>query len=319
MSGFVAKWTGAGTREPTRDEVDAARQVVDLFATEALLAMDRYERSLPADMPDKARRTADRFAHWWHALELDDVRLDRSGTDAEQLLAKVSDLAIAPDNGRGVNLGDVSGLARREAANNGRRIPAKGIADFRKEFEQTYGGRANEPSHDDTWLAESLTRFARASLLRDVVESGAKVRVSEPLREAADVLVRQGQQLIDDRANLDRNKERASDKSALRRAESRLTTPYLLLCAGIQAATMPLPPAVGIASQLTLGGMYLNNIRQLRREHREAAAVPDPAAQDQVVFDRDDLVGTLNTPPPATRRDLRALRDTTNRRTGPSR
>ncbi|HEY3508477.1 MAG TPA: hypothetical protein VGL36_04925 [Kribbella sp.] len=329
MTGPLAKWTGAGMRaprraeaeqEPSREEVLAAQRVVDLFATEALLALDRYEQSLPADASDKARRTADRFAHWWHKLELDGVRLDRAGTDAEQVLAQVSDLALDPDNEWGVSLEEASGLAASEAAIAGRPVPEKGIADFRKEFEQAYGGHAGEPSND-AWLADSLTRFARASLLRDVVESGAKTRVSGPLRAAADDLVRQGRQLIDDRGKLDRSiGRRPGDKVALRDAEERLTVPYVLLSVGLQAGSAPLPPMVGVASQAVVLGMYLNNLRQVRREHREAAATQvDPAAQDRLLLDRGGLVDTLGTPPPATRRDIRTLRNATERRNGPSR
>ncbi|HWD80320.1 MAG TPA: hypothetical protein VG497_15595, partial [Kribbella sp.] len=145
-------------QEPTRDEEAAARQVVDLFATEALLALDRYEQSFPADTPDKARRTADRLAHWWQRLGLEDVRPDRAGTDAEQILAKAAELSLDPDNEWGVSIEEASAQAISAAAAEGRPLPVKGIEDFRKEFADAYGGRAQEPNWD-AWLAESLVRF----------------------------------------------------------------------------------------------------------------------------------------------------------------
>lgn len=64
---------------PSRDELAAARQVVDLFASEALLALDRYERSFPKSDPASARQAGDRLAYWWQKLELDDLRLDPRG------------------------------------------------------------------------------------------------------------------------------------------------------------------------------------------------------------------------------------------------
>ncbi|GAA3101554.1 hypothetical protein JOF29_003294 [Kribbella aluminosa] len=111
----------AERREPGQDELVAAQQVVDLFATEALRALDRYEQSFPADAPDRARRTADRLAHWWRRLGLDDVRLDRAGTDAEQILAKAAELSLDPDNRWGVSLQEAAGAGR----SRGRREPRR--------------------------------------------------------------------------------------------------------------------------------------------------------------------------------------------------
>ena len=149
----------AERREPTRDELAAAQQVVDLFAAEALLALDRYERSFPAQASDQARRTADRLAYWWRRLDLDDVRLDPEGSDAEQILAAAADLSLDPDNQWGLSLEEASAQAVTRAAMDGRTMPTTTVADLRKEFEDAYGGRADVPARDDEWLGQSLTRL----------------------------------------------------------------------------------------------------------------------------------------------------------------
>jgi hypothetical protein len=304
----------AAATEPTRDEIVAAQQVVDLFATEALLALDRYEQAFPADAPDRERRVADRLAHWWRKLELADVRLDRGGTDAEQILAKAVEVALDRDNEWGLNLEEAAALTTSEASIEGRRVPDRGLADFRKEFLEAYGGRAGEPSYDDTWLAESLTRFARASLLRDVVEAGAKVRASEPLRAAADVLVEQGRQLMDDRLDLARSREKpVSRLSALTRQAS-ASALYTTYAAGVTMIGAPMwanlalkTPALAVLTKASM---------DIWRDHRESVRTRNEPAQAQLRVDRDDMVRTLGVEPPATRRDLRALRKAADRRPG---
>ena len=79
--------------EPSRDELVAAQQVVDMFASEALLALDRFERSFPATATDRERQVADRLTYWWQKLELDEVRPDPRGSDAEQILGAAADLS----------------------------------------------------------------------------------------------------------------------------------------------------------------------------------------------------------------------------------
>ncbi|MET9271809.1 hypothetical protein [Kribbella sp. NPDC003557] len=306
--------------EPVREEVAAARQVVDLFATEALLALDRYQRSLPPDAPDRAQQTADRLAHWWRELDLDDLPLDRAGGDAEQILVKAADLCFDPENREGLDLDEAAALANTEPSMEGREPPTKRIADFRKQFEQAYGGRAGEPANDDTWLAESLTRLARANLLRTVVESGARVRVSEPLRQAADVLVEQGRQLTGDRLDLARSYDRPIDRSEQRAEKGRLTGQYALASLGVNAvSTLTGSPTMTLAAHVPLVAAYIHDFLRLRRDQQEAIATQHDPAQDQLRFDRGDMVNTLGTAPPATRRDLRAVRDAANRRNGPGR
>lgn len=304
-------------REPSRDEQAAAQQVVDLFATEALLALDRYEQSFPADAPDKARRTADRLAHWWQRLGLDDVRPDRAGTDAEQILAKAAELSLNPDNDWGVTIEEASAQAISDAATEGRPLPAKGIEDFRKEFADAYGGRAQEPVRDDTWLAESLVRFRRASVLRDVVAEGAKVRVSQPLRAAADDLVRQGQQLMDSRLDLARRQDAPISRRDLLRRQAANVSALLAWDVGVNLTGAP--SWAEAALKVPAVAVYVKAFSDAWRDHDQAVATRLDPAQAQLRAVRKGLTDALDTQPPATRRDHRALRNAADRRRGPSR
>jgi hypothetical protein len=281
--------------------------VVDLFAGEALLALDRYERSFPADAPDKARRTADRLAYWWRQLELDDVRLDRAGTDSEQILAKAADLSLDPDNKWGVSLQEASALAMSEASIEGRPLPTTSIEDLRKDFTDAYGGSAGEPAQDSAWLAESLTRFGRASVLRDVIAASAKVRVSEPLREAADDLVRQGQQLMDNRLDLARSHERPINRREVFARQARATSAYFAYSLGVNLTGAPL--WADVAMKAPALGLYIKETRDAWRDHAQTVASRHDPAQAQLRSVRTNLVNTLSTPPPTTRRDTKALRN----------
>ncbi|WP_432876388.1 hypothetical protein ACQPYH_26265 [Kribbella sp. CA-245084] len=301
----------AELREPSRDELAAAQQVVDLFAAEALLALDRYERSFPAAATDKPRRTADRLAHWWRRLDVDDVRLDPHGTDAEQILAKAVEMSVDPDNEWGVSLEEASAQAVNQAAIEGRTLPVSSIADLRKQFDDAYGGRADVPSRDDEWLARSLTRFARASVLRDVVAEGAHVRVSGPLREAADDLVRQGQQLMDDRMNLARRQEAPTSRREVLLRQARMTSAFFAytMAVGLTGA----PMWAELAMKVPALAVYAKGTSDAWMDHSNAVATRLDPAQAQLRSVRTGLADGLDTPAPATRRDTRALRNQTPR------
>jgi hypothetical protein len=307
----------AARREPGRDELAAAQQVVDLFATEAVLALDRYEQSFPADAPDKARRTADRLAHWWQRLDLDDVRPDLAGTDAEQILAKAAELSLDPENNWGVSIEEASAQAINDASVEGRPLPAKGIEDFRKEFADAYGGGAQEPARDDTWLAESLVRFRRASVLRDVVAEGARIRVSKPLREAADELVRQGQRLMDGRVDLARRQEAPISRREVFMRQAANTSALLVWDVGVDMTGAPFWAEAAL--KVPAVGVYVKATVEAWRDHDQAVATRLDPAQAELRAVRKDLTDALDTQSPATRRDHRALRDAADRRSGPSR
>ncbi|NIK58709.1 hypothetical protein [Kribbella shirazensis] len=302
--------------EPSRDELAAAQQVVDLFATEALLALDRFERSFPAAATDRERRVADRLAHWWKKLELDDVRLDPAGTDAEQILGAAADLSLDPENDWGTSLEEASAQAVNRAALDGRTMPVTTVADLRRNFDEAYGGQVSVPDRDDEWLAQSLTRFARASVLRDVIAEGAHVRVSEPLREAADELVRQAQQLMDDRRNLARRQEAPIGKRELVMQQINRTS--LLFAYSTGVGLTGAPEWVEWAARVPAVVIYAKAFNGAWRDHDLAVATRLDPAQAQLRSVRADLINNLDGPSPVTRRDARALRNP-NRPTGPGR
>ncbi|NUS00418.1 MAG: hypothetical protein HOV67_34780, partial [Kribbellaceae bacterium] len=291
----------AARQEPSHDELAAAQQVVDLFATEALLALDRYEQSFPADAPDKARRLADRLAHWWQRLELDDVLLHRPDSDAEQILVKAAELSLDPDNDRGVSVEEASAQAINAAAIAGRPLPAKSIQDFRKEFADAYGGRAQEPDWDDTWLAESLVRLRRASVLRDVVAAGSRVRVSAPLREAADDLVRQGQRLMDSRMALARRQEEPVSRREPLLRSARDAAALLAWDVTVNLTGAPLWADVALKAPAL--AVYVKSVTDAWRDHDHSVATRLHPAQAQLRAVRKNLTDTLDTQSPASRRD----------------
>jgi hypothetical protein len=312
----MTPWTSRTPRayrgEPTRDELAAAQQVVDLFASEALLALDRFERSFPVGATGRERQVADRLAHWWQKLELDDVRLDPEGTDAEQILGTAADLALDPENDWGVSLEEASAQAVNRAAMDGRTLPLTTVADLRRNFDEAYGGRVDVPERDDEWLAQSLTRFARASVLRDVVAEGAHVRVSEPLRAAADELVRQGQQLMDDRRQLDVQQAVPAKGSFM--AHTRNFAGFWAYSTAVGMTGAPFWAQV--AMNTPASALFLASWHEQRRQQKAFERRLDPA-QAQLRSVRTDLISNLDTPTPTTRRDIRSLRPT--RPTGPTR
>lgn len=319
---------GSGRRreaagEPGRDELAAAQQVVDMFAAESLLALDRYEQSFPADVTDRARQTADRFAYWWRKLRMDDVRLGEGGSDAEQILATAAELSFDPKNEWGLSIEEATAQANNTAALDGRPPLTKGIADFRRDFEDAYGGQASTPSRADEWLAQSLTRLARAAVLRDVIARGAQVEVSQPLRAAADEMVRQGQRLTDDRRDLAAQQEAAEsaqsapvDRRGLYGRQVGLTLMYAGYSAGVDLTGAPL------WAQIALKAPAVAALIDATRKNWDAHHPADPAgldpAQAELRSVRTDLINNLDRPNPTTRRDARTLR-TLNHPTGPSR
>jgi hypothetical protein len=283
-----------------------ARQVVDMFATEALLALDRYGKSLPAGAPDGPQQTADRFAHWWRRLRLDDAWRGAGGTDAEQILAKAAELALDPGNDAGLSAEEAAAQANSVAAYKGRPMPLKAIADFRRDFAAAYGGKADLPEPEQ-WLVQSLTRLARASVLRDVVARGAQVQLSQPLRDAADDLARQGRELMDARRELGvRQQAQAGRESEARRG---IWTVAGCVAYSLGVTATGAPPLAQLAMIAPALAVTVSETAK-SWDALQAPAGPglDPA-QAELRSVRTDLVNTLSTPPPTTRRDTKALRN----------
>ncbi|TCC30119.1 hypothetical protein [Kribbella speibonae] len=299
--------------EPSRDELVAAQQVVDMFASEALLALDRFERSFPATATDRERQVADRLAYWWQKLELDEVRPDPRGSDAEQILGAAADLSRDPENQWGVSIEYASAYAANLAVMEGRMSPVTTVADLRTRFEEAYGGQASEPERADDWLGQSLTRLGRASVLRDVIAEGARVGASEALHEAADELVRQGQRLMDDRRELAVQQEVQPENQGVRWHARNFAA------AAAYGWTMTAADSVVTYAAMNLAtGFYAVSVWNERRDQRTAFEHRLDPAQAQLRSVRTDLINNLDEVGAVTRRNAGALRNS-NRPTGPSR
>ncbi|TDD61178.1 hypothetical protein E1263_08300 [Kribbella antibiotica] len=257
---------------PRDEEVVAIEQVMDLFATEALLALE------------KADRPAERLAEQWQRLGLDELQL--SDSEAQQHLAAA--VAGAPMDS----------------------------SDLRREYRDSYG-RSHVPPLADQWLDESLTRLARAGVLRDVVATGTKLKVSEPLRKAADDLVREGMQLLEGRRFLDHQQTAPLPG---RKAQILGYATALTACTAygtaVQSLSQPIPvQAVLLAPAL----VYLTaRYRNLERDWMVGRHNQVTPAKDQLADARWDAADAVDAAAQPTRADTRVIR-AARREAGPSR
>ncbi|MEU4192236.1 hypothetical protein AB0E69_10075 [Kribbella sp. NPDC026611] len=289
--------------EPVPGEVEAAQRVVSLFATEALLALDRYEQMFPADSPAQPRETADELAFWWRELKLDKAQIeplagqDRSESAAEQILEMAAELALDRDNKWGVTIEEATAQAQNRAANKLEAMPARGIEDFRQELTEAYGGQVQLPEDADRWLGESLTRLGQAALLRDVVATGARVRVSEPTRQAAAELVQEGRRLRNERLKVAATAARKPGTHSVVPHLARINAAYFTYSLGYHAAG--LPPWANIALGTPATAMFFHSTFKTLRESAESADRQQvhehrlESAQAQLSSVRNDLAGKL--------------------------
>jgi hypothetical protein len=289
-----------------RDEYAAAEQVMDLFASEALLALDKFERSFPPGDPAQPRQTADRLAYWWRRLGMDDVALSSDATDAQRILATAADLAMDPDNKWGVTIEEATSQASMRASLFDGRPVTQGVADLRRDFEESYGGALNLP-RDDGWLSESLTRLARASVLREVVGMGAKAKVSEQARGAADELVRQGQRLMDNRRELAAKKaEPVGGRREYIAQQLNYQATYFLYSLGVELTHVP--QWAELALKVPAGAYLLYKAIEAWADRRDAIDSRLDPAQAQLRAVRADLTRNLDGSSPLGQRDTRAIR-----------
>jgi hypothetical protein len=181
-----------------REQREAAEQNLDLFAREAVLALDRYERSFPTGDRDTARKVGERLADLWGRYGLDEVAFDPDASDPQRILVAAAKLATAPDS-RGVTIADASQQAARDAHAAETRPVTENIGRLRWQLKESFGDSVEYPPAGE-WLDQSLSRLAKASVLRDVVNLGAQVQVSEAARVAAEQFVQQGQDMMADKS-----------------------------------------------------------------------------------------------------------------------
>jgi hypothetical protein len=281
------------------EDLQAAQLAVDLFAGEALLAVDRLERSASPGDPSQRRIIANRLRYWAERFGLKGPPVEPDATDAPRILASAVGLATDPDNEAGVSLQAAIEQAGPDLT--------KGIADFRREFEDAYGGRIIVPGETDQWLGDSLKRLARAEVLREVVKLGATVRFSRSAVRAADELVEQGSRLQSGRAELAAAKalQGSSGRRFVARQAARVLT-FAACAAGVELSSLPHPVRVALESS---AGAALIVAAQRDTLVQWAAADADPRhAQLRLQAARADLTVGLNGPNPLGQRDAKAIR-----------
>ncbi|MEU4192238.1 hypothetical protein AB0E69_10085 [Kribbella sp. NPDC026611] len=177
----------------------AAQLAMDLCATEAVLMLDRFERSLPADDPQTPLLVAQHLSGPLRELGFD--RPEQPVRDlqpvppvgptrAQLLLVAAGELALEPEAGLTLE------KAAARAGLDGR--PAE---ELRATYDKYYGdGGVPAPG-----LRESLARTAEASILHRTAALGVKVRGNKQARDAAAGFVEQAQLVTTHRRFLDQH------------------------------------------------------------------------------------------------------------------
>jgi hypothetical protein len=304
-----------GRRHPVaEDDVAAAETVMDLLATEALLALDKFERRAPSDDPTRSQETANLLKYCWKELRLDEVEFSSEASDAQRILVAAADLAHDPENKWGVTLQGATIRAKADTFFARQGELKKGIEDFRQDFEDSYGGRATVPSGQE-WLQQSLTRLARASVLRDVVALGAKVQMSRPVQEAADNLVQHGQKLVADRNRL-AARQAAVDRGHFLSRQGSLTAGYIAYATSIDLT--PTPEWVQAVLKAPAVAYMFVKTMEIWRQHDDVFDRLD-SAQAQLRSVRTNATESLDGENPIGRRDARTLGTSRPRKDGPAR
>ncbi|MEV5967718.1 hypothetical protein AB0L70_38480 [Kribbella sp. NPDC051952] len=303
-----------GRRHPvSEDDVAAAETVMDLLATEALLALDKFERRAPSDDPARSQETANLLKYCWKELRLDEVELSQA-SDAQRILVAAAHLAHDPENKWGVTLQGATIRAKADTFFARQGELKKGIEDFRQDFEDSYGGRATVPNGQE-WLQQSLTRLARASVLRDVVAVGAKVQMSTPVQKAADNLVQHGQKLTADRNRL-AARQAAVDRGHFLAQQGSLTAGYIAYATSIDLT--PTPEWVQMVLKAPAAAYMFVRTLEIWRQRDDVYDRVD-SAQAQLRSVRTNATESLDGDNPFGRRDARTLGTARPRKDGPSR
>jgi hypothetical protein len=162
--------------------VAGARQVMDLFATQTLAALAAMEHH----QPDAKRELADRLLTSWRELELDDVAMGSYPTDAQRVLAAAVEIARED--------GELTVEAAVARANQG--ASPKEMTSLKAVLDAYPGQFSTTRGNSDSQLRDSLTMLAQAGALRDVVQLGARVTVTEETRRTAEDMVKLGYDLV---------------------------------------------------------------------------------------------------------------------------
>lgn len=157
----------------------AADDVIDIFAWEALVALQKYEEYLGEDDPATPAAVGGLLVRTWNEAGLDlaewTAHPDRS--DAQALLRAAVNSAVRYPDAGGTVQGAVSDLAGDVER---RRFPGLTVGEAATEMERAYG-QPFVNADPAQWLRNSLARVAAARLVRDTV--GLEAR-AEPGPEA---------------------------------------------------------------------------------------------------------------------------------------
>lgn len=195
--GWLRKFIGGRqSDEPTRSpsavraETNAASMAADQFAREAVVALHRFEQTFEGE-PDRRRRVAERFGQLWDRAGLNRVDWDAQRaqlSDAERTLVAAAGMADGP--GGWVTVAD----AGKRASSPGRAVQSAAVVD--NQLQKAYGNQWTPPDAP-VWLEQSLGRLAKAQVVKELVGLDTKTKVDPRLRQAADRVVQQTQQLDD--------------------------------------------------------------------------------------------------------------------------
>ncbi|MGW6281642.1 hypothetical protein [Kribbella sp. NPDC055071] len=304
-------------RTPKTGELAAIRQVMDFFAIEAVLALDRYERSFSAGNREQPQQSARRLARWWTELMMDEVDFGPDPTDAQRILAAAGSLATGSQQESGLRMQDAVDEARLRARVDDRVSLTTEIEQLRGDFESLHDGNVRVPEDNDRWLKESLTRLANASVLADVLAVPAQVTMSKRVRDTANELVGRGQELIAKQQRL--HAAQAVPIPNLGDAAGRqaaLNALFMMSNYGVNAANLPY--LLEAAAKAPAAAYVFYESWRLWSERKFARHELD-SARTALRGVRPGLTSTLDTVGPLRPVDVRAINRARSPRSGPER
>jgi len=260
--------------------IGIAEDVMELFAREALVALDRYVNSLPDKQKGRAGKD---FATLWQELKLGEVQFTEPASEGQRILQEAyrlsETLEIRPLTVE---------LAQARAHLGGPREMAV-FAGMKDDFED-YIDSSNLPEPHE-FLRRSLGRLAKAATVREVIQAGAALRFvdvgnSESRKQAAAVL-EQGKKLaparsrVNVRKRIRHNAEDEFDAAAGLTTIGGAATAIVLSTHGTpMVASVALAAAEGLALAATFarGSRGVRAVRNLTKSQEQLASVRDAVA-----------------------------------------
>ncbi len=287
---------------------------MDLYARDALVALQDLGRSFGSNDTTRGREVGVRLLQYWEQLGMDE--LDWSGLDrgdAERILAGVAEVARRPGDGwraDPISQGSQLAAGRRPLRENADTIRNRTIAET--------GPPAADQGTPDDRLRRSLARMATARVIRDVVDLPTTTQGSEPVRRAAEQVVDEAVRLGDRRRDLERateavgGAERAVDDARWSLVRTTAVSGVAVNLAGALTDSLPADSAIGAAALAYCAYRYAG-VRRLEGvlrtnedsvDHQRRSVADQRAGLDQSV----DAAATVTAP----RRQQSSRRDGTD-------